>query len=188
MVSPHDFMVELWVEYTLGSVIVLIRLLTQLRLAGIRGFRPDDWLVLLAWVSTVAILEIQNPKYSPRNQAIYTVETPMAHVIGVTVLGTNAGWTDEQRLTMSGKRLEEVVLASKCFLIGWLCYAGTVWILKLCMAFFFKRVTEGLRQQKYIKPAMGYVLATWLTISLLLLLNCRPIYKYWQVYPDPGRE
>lgn len=34
----------------------------------------------------------------------------------------------------------------------------------------------------------GFVLifTTWLIVMLTLLLSCRPLYKYWQIYPNPG--
>jgi len=112
----------------------------------------------------------------------------MAYVIILVTKGTNAGMTDEQRRNVSGEELAARVLGAKCFITGWLCYAGTVWILKLCVGFFFQRITEGLPQQRFIKPAMGYVLATWVTTSLFLFLNCRPFHAYWQVDPNPGSK
>lgn len=112
----------------------------------------------------------------------------MAYVIILVTKGTNAGMTDMQRQNVTGKALAARVLGSKCFITGWLCYAGTVWILKLCVGFFFLRITEGLSQQRFVKIAMGYVLATWVAISLFLLFNCRPFHAYWQVNPNPGSK
>lgn len=112
----------------------------------------------------------------------------MAHVIILVTKGTNAGMTDVQRQTVGAKEAAARALGSKCFITGWLCYAGTVWILKLCVGFFFLRITEGLSQQRFVKLAMGYVLATWATISLFLFFNCRPFHAYWQVNPNPGSK
>lgn len=52
MVSS-SFLFELWTEYSIGSALVLIRLCLQLRALGFRGLKPDDYLVALAWVSSL---------------------------------------------------------------------------------------------------------------------------------------
>lgn len=36
--------------------------------------------------------------------------------------------------------------------------------------------------------AFVFVGVTYLIVALSILLGCTPIYKNWQISPDPGRE
>lgn len=42
---------EMWTLYAFGTVVIFLRVFCRWRLVGIFNFKPDDYLVLLAWVS-----------------------------------------------------------------------------------------------------------------------------------------
>lgn len=75
---------------------------------------------------------------------------------------------------------------SQWFLVGWFTYPGFIWTLKLCMLFLLKRLTRDLWINKFIKPTMVLVLTCYIVGVIVICTYCRPFYKYWQIYPDPG--
>lgn len=42
---------EIWTLYSLGTLMICARTFVRVRTVGVRGFRPDDYLVWFAWVS-----------------------------------------------------------------------------------------------------------------------------------------
>ena len=99
------------------------------------------------------------------------------------------------------------VVGSKIQIAGWSSYGVLLWALKAAMCTFFLRLTvgslpppacwppclhqckdglEGYRRRIYI--GFGFIGATWLAVTLNLFLSCRPLYKMWQIFPDPGRK
>lgn len=77
---------------------------------------------------------------------------------------------------------------SKMFIIGWLTYTSFIWTLKLCMLFLLQRLTQSLWTSKFVKPLMVVAVILWVVIMIILFTLCRPFYRYWQVYPDPGSK
>ncbi|KAK6821379.1 hypothetical protein PG987_015779 [Apiospora arundinis] len=75
---------------------------------------------------------------------------------------------------------------SKMFLVGETLYLGTVWTLKLCMAFFYRRLVRGLWSEKLILPLLAGIGATGLAGILTIYLTCTPVSKHWQILPYPG--
>lgn len=112
--------------------------------------------------------------------------TAMAHIVGFT--GDNGGLTDGERRNMSEEEKELRSLGAKCFMVGWYTYVPTIWILKMNMLFFYRRVVSGLWVEKFIIPAMVVVVTTAVAIFILLGTVCQPFEKLWQVDPDPGRK
>ncbi|KAL7275378.1 hypothetical protein RUND412_001685 [Rhizina undulata] len=166
MFSP--FVVESWTLYALGCNLVFLRLGCRCRLVGLSNFKPDDYLMILVVI-------------------LYSVESIMANLVGRSD-GTNFGLTPEQRVALTPEEIENRTTGSKVFMVGWFTYSGVIWIMKLCMTFFFSRVTFGLDRQRMINLAFWAIGVSWVSIILTLFLTCRPWYKSWQVVPDPGPE
>ncbi|PGH07221.1 hypothetical protein AJ79_06325 [Helicocarpus griseus UAMH5409] len=160
-----DKMIETWAEFSVGSCIILLRILTRWKLVGFRGFQADDYLIVPAWFS-------------------YAAMTAMAHIVGYAQ--DNGNIPPEIRASMSPEDRALRSLGSKCFMTGWYTYIGLIWTLKLNMLFFYKRVVNGLWVERFILPAQVVVGITASAILLLLGLTCRPFHKLFQVYPDPG--
>lgn len=61
-------------------------------------------------------------------------------------------------------------------------------MLKFSMLAFYIRLTEGVggtyRMQIFI--GFGLVAGTCMASLLTIFLSCRPLHKYWQIYPNPG--
>lgn len=159
---------EMWTLYAFGTVVIFLRVFCRWRLVGIFNFKPDDYLVLLAW-------------------AVYTSITVMAHIFIIEVGGKHTSLlTPEQRKLVPVSERPMWEYGSKLFMAGQITYVAIVWILKLNMLFFYQRVVRGLWVEKFIYPAMGLVVAAGSVIVLLFALVCRPFGHLFQVYPDPG--
>ncbi|KFY96175.1 hypothetical protein V498_02833 [Pseudogymnoascus sp. VKM F-4517 (FW-2822)] len=81
-----------------------------------------------------------------------------------------------------GSRL---VLGSRIF------YAASLWMLKLSIAEFLKRLTQNIWRSTHelILRLMYYYLgATMIAIVIADLAECHPVTHYWQVVPDPGPQ
>lgn len=89
-------------------------------------------------------------------------------------------------VTENPELAEQLATGSKFFLVGWFMYPGFVWTLKLCMVFFLRRLVAGIWVEKFIIPMMVLVCTCYVIIIIVVTTSCRPFYKYWQIYPDPG--
>lgn len=109
----------------------------------------------------------------------------MALVHVILLYGTNnaitTGLTAEQIYHRSiGSRL---VLASRVF------YAATLWMLKLTILEFFKRLTVTIWKRSHeilLQFIRYFLLATFVAVVIADIAECQPITHYWQVVPDPG--
>lgn len=61
----------------------------------------------------------------------------------------------------------------------------SVWSMKACMLVIYARITEGLRQRKWINYIAIYVALGFVATELSLFLICRPLANYWAV-PTPN--
>ncbi|KAI5778447.1 hypothetical protein EDC01DRAFT_634842 [Geopyxis carbonaria] len=153
--------------YSIGTAIVLFRLYARWKIVGFRGWKPDDFLMILAVI-------------------VFGTESTMAFIVG-RMGGSNSGMSQEQREALTQQEVHNRTIGSKAFIVGWLMYVTVVWILKACMVFFFQRITMSLKQQGMIRWAFLSVVTSYIGIVLMFLLTCRPYRKLYQVYPDPGK-
>jgi hypothetical protein len=56
------------------------------------------------------------------------------------------------------------------------------------MLFLYQRIVRGLWVEKFIKPTMYLVVATFTACYLILFCVCRPYNRMWIVAPDQGGE
>ena len=63
----------------------------------------------------------------------------MSHL--VSLYGGNSNLSPRQREEMSEEEVQRRIFGSKMFMVGWFSYSGAMWMLKLCMVFFFARIT-----------------------------------------------
>lgn len=111
----------------------------------------------------------------------------MACVHVILLYGTNnaitTGLTDEEIWHRSiGSRL---VLVSRIF------YAATLWMLKLTISEFFKRLTLNIWTRSHEVMLQGirwFLAATFIAVVIADLAECQPFTHYWQVVPDPGAK
>ncbi|KAL4789398.1 hypothetical protein BDV19DRAFT_374187 [Aspergillus venezuelensis] len=167
MASATPFQKEAWSEYSIGVVVLLLRLFARFKVVGIKNWQGDDWFTIVALI-------------------FWTAELTMLELIGQW--GTNIGLSDEERLAISQSPTKEanLIAGSKCLMAGWTCYVTLIWSLKACMLFFYNRLTLGLTQQKLVKFNMVLCACTYVAVIFTIFLHCRPIERHFQVYPDPG--
>lgn len=53
-------LIETWVLYSFGSLVIFARIVCRWRLIGPENFKPDDYLIILAWVC-LPLFSCQNP-------------------------------------------------------------------------------------------------------------------------------
>lgn len=109
----------------------------------------------------------------------------MALVHVILIWGTNntetEGLTDiEIRHREVGSRL---VLAARIF------YAAYIWIAKLTVLEFLKRLIGKSWAKSYevgLRFIYGFLIVTFIGVVIGTLTECQPFPHYWQVVPDPG--
>ncbi|KAF7555954.1 hypothetical protein G7Z17_g1780 [Cylindrodendrum hubeiense] len=158
-------LIETWSLYAVGSVIILSRMFVRWRMIGFRGFKPDDYIIVLSW-------------------ATYTVMTVAAHIVGG--LGDLHALTLEQRKNLTDEEAASYIYGTQWFCAGVATYVLFIWTLKFNMLFLYQRVVRGLWVEKFIKPVMVMLGVTLVAIFLILFCACRPYSRMWVVYPDQG--
>ncbi|KJZ71688.1 hypothetical protein HIM_08926 [Hirsutella minnesotensis 3608] len=78
--GAREALIETWCLYAFGSVIIFARVACRWRMVGISGFKPDDYIIFLSWMT-------------------YTVMTVAAHIVGG--LGDLHALDIEQRAALS---------------------------------------------------------------------------------------
>lgn len=43
-------LIETWTLYAIGTVVIMLRVLSRTRLVGISGYHPDDYIIFFSWV------------------------------------------------------------------------------------------------------------------------------------------
>jgi hypothetical protein len=97
--------------------------------------------------------------------------------------------TDEERAALDPNSREWYlrVKGSQTHLGGWLTYTVLLWTIKLCWLFFYKRLATGVDRMT-LRVKWGFVFCglTFVATFLTTLCSCWPIWKHWQINPDPG--
>ncbi|KAK5651877.1 hypothetical protein OQA88_11536 [Cercophora sp. LCS_1] len=167
MVLPPA-LIETWVLYSVGSLIILARIVCRWRLVGLYNFKPDDYLIVCAWMT-------------------YTAMTVAAHIVGSN--GDLHSLTPQQRYQLSllpPEFAEQYIMGTRWFSAGVVTYITFIWLLKINMLFLYQRVVNGLWVEKFIMPTMGLVVLTYLSLIMVLFLPCRPYSRILIIWPDQG--
>lgn len=150
---------------TTGSAVLLTRLAVRVRTVGIRQFSGDDYISMLVFLCYIGDAVSVDMTYH---------------------LGTNVDFTQERLLGMSESERQNVITGSKLELLAWYSYTALIWALKVCMLFFFGRLTSGLRMQTYVRYLGVVLLLSYVAVFLTITCGCFPIKRNWQIMPDPG--
>ncbi|KAK8009641.1 hypothetical protein PG989_000574 [Apiospora arundinis] len=167
---------ESWILLGLGLSVIAARTGLRVAVEGFRKLAADDYLMLIAAL-------------------LYIAEVLLAYSIIAWWLGfANNGLDDESRakyaqdpepgadagnLTASGGSKAQIACQNT--------YTAMLWTLKTAVCSFYYRFMRELAGYRYrIKIAFGVIFISWFTVHMTLLAGCRPFYKYWQFYPDPG--
>lgn len=124
----YAFNTEVWTLYAFGVLFTTVRTIARIRAVGFTGLSPDDGLI---WVAIV----------------FYTAQSTLAF-FDVNVYGgiANNSMTDEERAALSPTSIEyhNRVMGSKIQVAGWTTYLLLIFFLRVCMLFFYKRLTVSL--------------------------------------------
>lgn len=109
----------------------------------------------------------------------------LVHVI--LIWGTNN--TRAEGLTLLEIRHREI--GSKLVLAARIFYAAFIWVAKLTVLEFLKRLIGKSWAKSYelgLRFIYGFLVVTYLGVVIATLTECRPFSHYWQVAPDPGPQ
>ncbi|KAF3482273.1 uncharacterized protein GIQ15_05032 [Arthroderma uncinatum] len=81
----------------------------------------------------------------------------------------------------------ERIKGSKWVFVSEHAFVMTIWSLKACMIILYRRIMEGLRQQRLVKYLTIWVALGFVGSELALFLICRPLPNYWAV-PTPDYQ
>ncbi|KAF2721686.1 hypothetical protein K431DRAFT_202406, partial [Polychaeton citri CBS 116435] len=79
----------------------------------------------------------------------------------------------------------QLVLAARIF------YAAFIWMSKLTVSEFLKRITIRIWRRRYertLQIIRIFLGVTFVAVVIATLAECRPFSHYWQVIPDPGAQ
>ncbi|OGM47934.1 hypothetical protein ABOM_002713 [Aspergillus bombycis] len=170
----HKSTIESWTLYSIGLTATILRTYARGSAVGLRNLRADDYLI---WVGIL----------------FYTAQTALAYSVGNVAHGlANNGMTDAQRagLSIDDPEYRFRVIGSKIQVAGWTTYSALIWSLKLSMLAFYVRLTDGLGRRYRVPVYIGFalVIGTFIASIVTIFAACRPLHKYWQINPDPGRK
>ncbi|PSK48386.1 hypothetical protein B9Z65_5562 [Elsinoe australis] len=161
MSFPPDFIrhftTEIWCLYGVGAAIILVRLADRTRR---RNIGADDWvaLQLIFWYTllTVAFYKIVNG-------------------------GGSNFMTDEEIAALTPETTAMRILGSKWVLVSEQAMIFTIWSCKIIMLLVYRRLTSGLKQERWIKLVAAWVVVGFIAVQVALFASCRPFTAYWSV-------
>ncbi|KAJ5883502.1 uncharacterized protein N7473_010388 [Penicillium subrubescens] len=162
----RQFERETWTLYSVGVLGAVLRFVARIRRLGIRNLQVDDYLMMFAvvWYTILSV-------------ALNSVATG----------GGSNLMTDEDKANLTPKTHAERERGSKWVFVSEHAFILCIWSLKACMLVIYSRITEGLKQRKWINYIAIYVAIGFVATELSLFLICRPITNYWAV-PTPDDQ
>ncbi|KAM5442555.1 hypothetical protein MferCBS31731_002434 [Microsporum ferrugineum] len=154
------FQKETWTLYAFGILVLVLRTIARIRRLGLRSLQYDDYLMLTGgiWYTLLCI-------------SLNSV---------VAVGGSNL--MDAQDIAELTPAIKvERVKGSKWVFVSEHAFVMTIWTLKACMIILYRRIMEGLRQQRLVKYLTIWVFLGFVGSELALFLICRPLSDYWAV-------
>ncbi|KAE9980130.1 hypothetical protein EG328_000495 [Venturia inaequalis] len=154
-----------WTMFAIAMAIVAFRFYSQIRRAGIRGFKSDDYLMMVAVV-------------------FYTVLIISLNTI-VDGGGSNL-FPPEEFVNFSPSEIKDRIFGSKLVIISEQAMLNVIYTLKACLLIMYSRLTNGTTHKKWVKYLSLYVLTGWVATEVAFFTACTPFSGYWAVPPpDP---
>lgn len=136
----------------------------RIRRLGIRNLQADDYLMVFATLWYIILCVALNEVASGG--------------------GSNL-MTPGDKLNITPIIRAERERGSKWVFVSEHSFVLAIWAMKACMLVIYARITEGLRQRKWINYIAIYVAIGFVVSELTLFLICRPLSNYWAV-PTPN--
>ncbi|KAG8629845.1 hypothetical protein KVT40_001464 [Elsinoe batatas] len=163
----HSFTIETYALYGVGIAIIVIRLIERTRRAkGIRNLQIEDWIAfqLIGWFTLLTV------------------------AINKVIKGGGSNFmTPEEQAALAPETTRERVIGSKYVLVSEFGMLFTIWSCKLIILLVYRRLTLGLKQERYILAVSIWVGIGFTATLLALFLSCRPFSAYWSV-PASNRD
>ncbi|KAF4981726.1 hypothetical protein FZEAL_2528 [Fusarium zealandicum] len=157
---------ELWAEFALGALVIILRFFVRWKIVGIRNFALEDLFMLIALLS-------------------YTAITAIIHLI--TVYGSTIGQTPETVYLLTEQQVVDFAIGQKLTFADWLIYLVYVWSLKATLLTTFSRLAKDLpREEMILKVVLVYTAVSFVGAAVSHICVCLPVQKSWQVVPYPG--
>ncbi|KPM36042.1 hypothetical protein AK830_g10521 [Neonectria ditissima] len=143
---------ELWGEYAVGALIIVMRFFARWKVVGLRNFAIEDLFMLTALLS-------------------YTAVTVVIHEI--TVHGSTIGQTSESVYLLTDEQITNFTIGQKLTFADWLIYLIYVWSLKATLLTMFSRLAKNLPTEELIlKIVLGYTGVAFIGAVLSHIYAC----------------
>ncbi|KAF2998054.1 hypothetical protein E8E14_005407 [Neopestalotiopsis sp. 37M] len=160
-------LVECRAEYTVGTLIFVLRWFAQWRVRGTFSWSWIDWFSISAWFwFTSLYIELE--------------------VIGV--LGAPVGFTQEMREALTPEQRVSYEAGAKIMFSCFFILIFLVWSLKGCLIFLFLSLTRDTKLYRYVQVVGIITAVACLMATITQATHCLPYHRNWQILPDPGRE
>ncbi|KAN0105016.1 hypothetical protein V8E51_010761 [Hyaloscypha variabilis] len=164
-----------------------------------RTFHADKATLLVCWWCTIfaAVIilfricgrYIRSEKLFKEDWLAFACMIPlfcrMAFVHVILLYGTNNAITTG----LTDKEIWQRSIGSRLVLVSRIFYAATLWMLKLTISEFFKRLTLNIWTRSHelvLRGIRWFLVVTFIAVVIADLAECQPFTHYWQVVPDPG--
>ncbi|KAH9904083.1 hypothetical protein F4778DRAFT_780765 [Xylariomycetidae sp. FL2044] len=166
-------MLETFLLFGIGVGVIALRTYARIDAVGVRKLQADDYIMLLTIIPYAA------------QSVITQFQWKYWHS------GAMEELTEARRATLdpSSKEWALWVREAKLTIASLVFYVLLQWMENIAMLVFFLRLTDRLgHYRSRIYVGFVFVVLTWLAILSAQLLGCRPLHRYWQVWPDPGNS
>ncbi|CAG8980897.1 hypothetical protein HYALB_00012941 [Hymenoscyphus albidus] len=165
----------------------------------LRSFHDDKATLLVCWWCTlfaaVIILfrvcgrYIRTERLFKEDWLAFACLIPLFCRMGVVHVILIFGTNNSEIADFSEHAIHRRVIGSRLVLVSRLLYAATLWMLKMTISEFFKRLVSSIWRESYERMLVfirWFLLVTFVAVVVTDLAECQPFSHYWQVVPDPG--
>ncbi|PWY88723.1 UbiD family decarboxylase [Aspergillus sclerotioniger CBS 115572] len=161
-----SFARETWTLYGVGVLGAVLRFAARIRRLGYQNLQSDDYLMLFSVVWYTLLCVALNE---------------VASIGGSNLMDES----DIEKLTPEIKA--DRIRGSKWVFVSEHSFLLAIYGMKACMLVIYARITEGLRQRKWVTYLAVYVALGFVGNEMSLFLICRPLSNYWAV-PTPYEQ
>lgn len=181
-------MIEVRVDYGIGTCIFLLRWFVTARRLGWSAFGWSEIWSLVAWIFFTALyvtLEFIGESSRTWFSARWLTNKYRARAV---LYGAPVGMTEEMRLALTPLQRENAALGGMVMFGAFYTLICFLWALKGSLTFLFLNLTRDTPLHTYVKIVGWSIVASWVGAMLTHSLHCLPVQKNWQILPHPGSQ
>ncbi|KAF4958812.1 hypothetical protein FGADI_2156 [Fusarium gaditjirri] len=191
-INLRPVIIEMWIEYGIGLLVLVIRIfarLQRIKFAKFHTWALDDWLSIAAAILwTVRFTWPGKVNWEPSTDPCLRIQFEVSMCQVVADKGSITGLTNEVASEFTPEQAKSHETGAKWLFAAWYVYVTMVWTLKAMMLSLLFRVTKSLPQERLVKWASVFVFICYLITIGVVSGHCWPTYKLWQVYPVPSAD